>query len=58
MGEVGSGSGRWLNAPNTAGGVAIADSHSVTDGANVIQSALSAFGTLHILINNAGLFSL
>ncbi|KAG2093498.1 peroxisomal hydratase-dehydrogenase-epimerase [Suillus discolor] len=38
-----------------AGGSAIANASSVTDGAAVIQSALSAFGGVSILINNAGI---
>ncbi|EJD39935.1 peroxisomal hydratase-dehydrogenase-epimerase [Auricularia subglabra TFB-10046 SS5] len=38
----------------SAGGKAVADSHSVTDGAAVVRTALDTFGGLHILINNAG----
>lgn len=38
-----------------AGGSAIANTSSVTDGAAVIQSAISAFGGVSILINNAGI---
>ncbi|KAG2107078.1 peroxisomal hydratase-dehydrogenase-epimerase [Suillus cothurnatus] len=37
-----------------AGGSAVANTSSVTDGAAVIQSAISAFGGVSILINNAG----
>lgn len=38
-----------------AGGTAVANTSSVTDGAAVIQSAISAFGGVSILINNAGI---
>jgi multifunctional beta-oxidation protein len=38
-----------------AGGSAVANTSSVTDGAAVIQSAISAFGGVSILINNAGI---
>ncbi|KAJ8589033.1 peroxisomal hydratase-dehydrogenase-epimerase [Rhizopogon salebrosus TDB-379] len=40
---------------NKAGGSAVANTSSVTDGAAVIQSAISAFGGVSILINNAGI---
>jgi multifunctional beta-oxidation protein len=42
---------RWI----VAGGSAVANTSSVTDGAAVIQSAISAFGGVSILINNAGI---
>ncbi|KAJ7727288.1 peroxisomal hydratase-dehydrogenase-epimerase [Mycena maculata] len=38
-----------------AGGKAVTNTSSVTDGAAVIQSALDAFGGITILINNAGI---
>ncbi|KAG8969122.1 hypothetical protein FRC03_004437 [Tulasnella sp. 419] len=38
-----------------AGGKAVANTSSVTDGAAVIQSALDNFGGVSILINNAGI---
>jgi len=38
-----------------AGGKAVANSSSATDGAAVIKSALDAFGSVTILINNAGI---
>lgn len=36
------------------GGEAVADYHSVTEGAKIVATALEAFGTVDILINNAG----
>jgi multifunctional beta-oxidation protein len=38
-----------------AGGKAVINSSSVTDGAAVIKTAVDAFGGLTILINNAGI---
>jgi NAD(P)-dependent dehydrogenase (short-subunit alcohol dehydrogenase family) len=37
------------------GGVAVPDFHSVEDGDKIIETAVKAFGTVHILINNAGI---
>jgi multifunctional beta-oxidation protein len=39
---------------NKAGGKAVADYNSVVDGDKIIETAIKAFGTVHILINNAG----
>lgn len=36
------------------GGEAVADHHSVTEGEKIVATALEAFGTVDILINNAG----
>lgn len=36
------------------GGEAVADYHSVTEGEKIVATALKAFGTVDILINNAG----
>ncbi|CAE6478147.1 unnamed protein product [Rhizoctonia solani] len=40
-----------------AGGKAVANTSSVTDGAAVIKTALDNFGSVTILINNAGILS-
>ena len=37
------------------GGSAVTNTSSATDGPAVIQSAISAFGGVSILINNAGI---
>jgi multifunctional beta-oxidation protein len=37
-----------------AGGNAVADYNSVVDGDKIIETAVKAFGTVHVLINNAG----
>lgn len=38
-----------------AGGHAVADAHSVVDGAEqIVRTALDNFGSLHVLVNNAG----
>lgn len=38
-----------------AGGVAAADTNSVVDGEKVVATCLATFGTVHIIINNAGI---
>ena len=37
------------------GGQAVPDKHSVEDGDAVIKSCVDAFGTVHIIVNNAGI---
>jgi multifunctional beta-oxidation protein len=37
-----------------AGGKAVADYNSVVNGDKIVETAVKAFGTVHILINNAG----
>jgi multifunctional beta-oxidation protein len=47
-----------LSAYCSAGGKAVSNTSSVADGADVIQTALDAFGGITILINNAGILRL
>jgi multifunctional beta-oxidation protein len=37
-----------------AGGKAVGDYNSVVDGDKIVETAVKAFGTVHILLNNAG----
>lgn len=38
-----------------AGGIAVGDKSNVVDGAHVVKTAVDAFGTVHALVNNAGI---
>ncbi|XP_036357244.1 peroxisomal multifunctional enzyme type 2 isoform X1 [Octopus sinensis] len=38
-----------------SGGKAVADYHSVEEGAKIVETALNAFGKIDILVNNAGI---
>jgi len=38
-----------------AGGKAVADYNSVVNGDKIVETAVKAFGTVHILLNNAGI---
>lgn len=38
-----------------AGGTAVADKSNVVEGHKVVETALKAFGTIHVVVNNAGI---
>jgi NAD(P)-dependent dehydrogenase (short-subunit alcohol dehydrogenase family) len=40
---------------NQAGGQAVANHDSVTDGAKIVENALDAFGRVDVVVNNAGI---
>ncbi|KAI5854283.1 hypothetical protein BZA05DRAFT_425003 [Tricharina praecox] len=44
-----------VNEIRKMGGKAAGDKHSVEEGEAVIQSCVKAFGTVHVIVNNAGI---
>lgn len=44
-----------VNEIKAAGGVAVADYNNVLEGEKIIETAVKNFGTVHIIINNAGI---
>lgn len=38
-----------------AGGIAVGDKSNIVEGHKVVQTAVNAFGTVHVVINNAGI---
>ncbi|KAK6464294.1 hypothetical protein DFJ63DRAFT_284330 [Scheffersomyces coipomensis] len=44
-----------VNEIKAAGGIAVADYNNVLDGAKIVETAVKNFGTVHIVINNAGI---
>ena len=44
-----------VNEIKSAGGVAVADYNNVLDGEKIIDTAVKSFGTVHVVINNAGI---
>lgn len=46
---------RVVDEIQRAGGQAVAAPGSVTDGKSIVDAAVKAYGTVHVLINNAGI---
>ncbi|TGZ82576.1 NAD(P)-binding protein [Ascodesmis nigricans] len=44
-----------VNEIKALGGEAVGDKHSVEDGDAVVETAVKAFGTIHVIVNNAGI---
>lgn len=44
-----------VNEIKSAGGIAVADYNNVLDGEKIIETAVKNFGTVHVVVNNAGI---
>lgn len=44
-----------VNEIKAAGGQAVADYNNVLDGDKIVETAVKAFGTVHVVVNNAGI---
>lgn len=44
-----------VNEIKAAGGQAVADYNNVLDGDKIVETAVKAYGTVHIVVNNAGI---
>lgn len=44
-----------VNEIKQAGGIAVGDKSNVVDGHKVVETAVKAFGTVHAIVNNAGI---
>lgn len=44
-----------VNEIRAAGGIAVGDKSNIVDGSHVVKTAVDAFGTVHAVVNNAGI---